>query len=422
MNNPTEYSAQTIDRSAQNNVLGGVTKLLALDTIAKQKQAMQQQQAMQAQQQQPILAQLQQQAMAQGIDNVPSNLPQQYAGGGIIAFEEGGKTEEPKYISELPTYLRDKLGPFLRGLREQINTGRAAPGAMFNPAMQAPLTAPTSMPTDAKPDELGRYKADVDNTGIIIHPNAPRAATPTGGAPTPSATPISAYQPADTSGIDTLRTKYEDMIRGNEDYKQAGVDAEANARRKLFLGMMASKNPYLLGGIGEAGLAAQEGLEKTREGIQTRKDKQIGQLVALGLNGEELKMAAKKMGIDETELKAKLPLFQAEAAQKYAMANYYNTAKGKGAGAIGVGGSLGEATVDKIMERFDAYRQDYKNPNNPYVGMLSLQDQLYLKEGKGKGLATARRKLNELIDMEQQKRLNTLAGYKQKRPVSSIED
>jgi hypothetical protein len=49
--------------------------------------------------------------------------------------------------------------------------------------------------------------------------------------------------------------------------------------------------------------------------------------------------------------------------------------------------------------------------------MLTPQDQLYLQKGSGQSLANARKKLNELIDLEQQKRLNALSGYKQKRPA-----
>jgi hypothetical protein len=417
MNDPTAYSEQTINRGAQNNVLGGVTKLLALDTIAKQRAAMQQQQAMQAQQAQPILAQLQQQAMPQqimqGIDSAQSNLPQQYAGGGIIAFEEGGtaKSAFREDLSRFGDYAVPNLG-IIKKLKEL--------GSYF--------TTPRQPPTDADAQPGGLYgsgsnvapeiqaKPKIDTSGIVIHPNAPRAAGPA-ASPAPQIPTTPAYKPAETSGIDKLIKGYEEMIRGGDDFKQAESKAETNAMRKFFLGMMANKpGSSLVSAIGDSGTAAQEGLEKTQEAIQGRKDKQIIQLMGLGLKGEDLKNAAKKMGIDEAELQAKLPMYSAAATKDLSMAQYYRDAKGRSTG-TGLGGSLGEATVDKIMERFDSYRQDYKNPNNPYVAMLTPQDQLYLKEGKGKSLATARRKLDELIDMEQQKRLNTLSGYKQKRPV-----
>jgi hypothetical protein len=357
--------------------------------------------------------------MAQGIDSAESNLPQQYAGGGIIAFQAGGDTPKSAFsedISKAQKWLVDKFG---YSNPEPLPQWMRNIGSYFTRPNQA-----TASPGDVDVQPGGYYGNDsnvppaIDNKNIVIHPTAPKAAG-SGISAAPSAPSVATptYKPAETSGIDKLIKGYEDMIRGGEDFKQAESKADTNAMRKMFLGMMAGKSPYFFTNAGEAGLAAQEGLEKTQEAIQARKDKQITQLMGLGLKGEDLKNAAKKLGIDETELQAKLPMYSAAATKDLSMAQYYRDAKGKGTGA-NLGGSLGEATVDKVMERFDAYRQDYKNPNNPYVAMLTPQDQLYLQKGSGQSLANARAKLDALIDMEQQKRLNALAGYKQKRPVS----
>jgi hypothetical protein len=64
----------------------------------------------------PIAQQVMQQAAqeSQGLEALPSNLPQEYAGGGIIAFEEGGPVErfqvggQPKYESVYDRYNRLK--------------------------------------------------------------------------------------------------------------------------------------------------------------------------------------------------------------------------------------------------------------------------------------------------------------------------
>jgi hypothetical protein len=208
------------------------------------------------------------------------------------------------------------------------------------------------------------------------------------------------------------------MIRGGEDFKESEKKAETTAMRNLFLNMMnPERGASFVGGLGAAGKEAQAGLDKSLEGIQARKDKQIGQLVSLGLKGQDLKNEAMKLGISQAELEAKLPLFQAQA-------NYYNQrgAAAGGTGKLGIG-SVTPAVADKVMERYDAYRQDYKNPNNPFVAMLDPKDQTFLREGKGKSLATARQKLNDLIDMEQDRRLRTLAGYNSKQRVASpVED
>lgn len=395
MNDPTAYSDQTINQGAQNNILGGVTKLLALDTIAKQRAALQAQQAMQAQPKPPVAQQLAQQAMM-GIDSAESNLPQQYAGGGIIAFEEGGDVPFPEKIQDLPAYLRKKvpsmdrfLNAFnLENIREQINQGTNNPVPTTAPAAETPA-------------------APAKNTGIVIHDNAPKSA----GIAAPAA-PVVPMQPSRVdsgSGIDALTKRYEDMIRGGEDFKNAEKRAETNAMRKLFLNMMnPERGASFVAGLGGAGLKAQEALEKEQEGIQTRKDAQIGKLVSLGLKGQDLKNELNKLGITEEYYRAHYPLLAAQA-------QYYASGKGKGAGITG--GAITPAVADKVIERFDAYRQDYKNPSNPYVAMLTPLDQTYLQKGSGKSLANARAKLDAIIDAAQQKHFNALSGYNVKRPV-----
>lgn len=371
MNDPTAYSEDTVNRSAQNNVLGGVTKLLALDTIAKQRAAMQAQQAMQQQPSPSVMAQLQQQ-MAPGIDNAESNLPQQYAGGGIIAFEEGGtaKSDErfPEKIQDLPAYLRKRspgIDKFLNAfnfnnIREQVNQGT-----------NAPVVAPEPAPTDAQPDSLGRYKAGTDNSGIVIHPNAP-------AAPTRPSAPQAYQAPAPkdygTAGIDELTKSYESMIRGGEDFKKAESDADRSAFRKTMLGMMAGESPYFFTNLGKSGLAAQEGLDKTLEGVQARKDKQITQLMGLGLKGQDLKNEARKLGIADAELEAKIPLYAAQA-------KYYG-AKGTG---LGAGISAGSIGAKDYFARRDMYKSFALNPKaNPelFAGLpKDVRDALGTKPG-----------------------------------------
>jgi hypothetical protein len=91
--NPDDYSADTIDRGVKSGVIDDIVGLAALqqkNQEAKDRQA----QAAMAQGTPPtvkdqILAEAQQ---LQGIDNAPSNLPTEYAGGGIVAFSDGGST------------------------------------------------------------------------------------------------------------------------------------------------------------------------------------------------------------------------------------------------------------------------------------------------------------------------------------------
>ena len=404
-NDPTAYSEQTVNGGVQHGILDDITKLIALSNITKERSAMQNQQAMQSPPPpgsvaQQLAAQLQQQRQQmpqqmaqmvppqqpQGIDSAQSNLPQQYAGGGIIAFngEDGSKVpapydpskDAPTYISELPAYLKEKLSPFLRGLREQINTGKAAPGATWDPTVQAgpeTVVAPTPVPVApvaAKP-----------SNDIIIHPNAPRVAA--AGPSTPTAADAASQlgiPQTDTSGITDLLKGYADKITGSEDFGQSRQDANISALRKFFLGMAAGKSPYFFTNATESGLAAQEGLDKTLEGIQARKDKQITQLMGLGLKGEELKNAAKKLGIDETELKAKIPLYGSEVKKNEALA-YKAMHPTTSSGGI-TAGIITPKDLAALDEKYDALAVNPKADPAFYASLgKRVQDLLSAKPG-----------------------------------------
>ena len=141
------------------------------------------QQAPQGQQapQPPIAQQVMQQASqeSQGLEALPSNLPQEYAGGGIIAFEEGGQVERYQNqgfvpnMSGLPAYSATNpnaaFGDFLKQLGVSTSEyANARPEAqknildMFRSASEAPkpmgasVTAPA---TPTAPATSGSYRA-----------------------------------------------------------------------------------------------------------------------------------------------------------------------------------------------------------------------------------------------------------------------
>ena len=420
MNDPTAYSEQTINRSAQDNVLGGVTKLLALDTIAKQRAAMQAQQQMQAQPQQPIFAQLQQQAMpqqmAQGIDSAQSNLPQQYAGGGIIAFNGTEQSDVPAPKGYFDTML-ERLGK----ARQNVTTLPSEVPTLFgiplwgaaNKEVVAKELAPA--PTEAKPDELGRYKAGADTSGIIIHDNAPRVAGPA-VAPTVPQMPPQAPRDYGAAGIDALTKGYESMITGGEDFKKAESDAERSAFRKSMFDLMAGKSPYFFTNAGEAGSKYEEGLEKTKEGIQARKDKQIGQLAALGLKGAELKAELQKLGVTEDYYKAHYPLLAAQA-------KYYG-AKGVGGGAGGISaGTIGAKDYWALKDKYTVLSSNPKSDPAFYATLpKKVQDALKATPGTDsyqRGLEAVKQITDKMMAQD----INEARAVGAKKvPLSSIED
>jgi len=95
--NPGKYSIQQLQAAVEDGTLPAyVVVPIIEDKVQQQKQM---QAAMQAQQEQPpqstIVEQIMQEAeqMGGGVEQLPSNLPQEYAGGGIVAFDEGGEVE-----------------------------------------------------------------------------------------------------------------------------------------------------------------------------------------------------------------------------------------------------------------------------------------------------------------------------------------
>lgn len=136
---------------------------------------------MQQPQNAPIAQQVMQQAAqdSQGLEALPSNLPQEYAGGGIIAFEDGGEVERYQNkgfvpnMSGLPAYSATNpnaaFGDFLKQLGVSTSEyANARPEAqknildMFRSASEAPkpmgasVTAPA---TPTAPATSGSYRA-----------------------------------------------------------------------------------------------------------------------------------------------------------------------------------------------------------------------------------------------------------------------
>jgi hypothetical protein len=90
---PGKYSIQQLTQAVQNGTLPAYIGVpIIQDKVQQQKQSQMMQQGQQAQQNAPPIAQQVMQE-AQGLEALPSNLPQEYAGGGIVAFEEGGEVE-----------------------------------------------------------------------------------------------------------------------------------------------------------------------------------------------------------------------------------------------------------------------------------------------------------------------------------------
>jgi len=91
MAEPGKYSLQQLQQAVQSGSLPAYIGIPLIQEKIKQQKEMQGMQQEQAPQGPSIAEQVMQEA--QGVEGLPTNLPQQYAGGGIVAFEEGGEVE-----------------------------------------------------------------------------------------------------------------------------------------------------------------------------------------------------------------------------------------------------------------------------------------------------------------------------------------
>ena len=93
--NPEKYSVAQLRQGVENGVIPAYIGIPIIQEMMQNEARMrsmgQGQQAAQPPVAEQIMAQAQQ--SGQGVESLPSNLPQEYAGGGIVAFEEGGPVE-----------------------------------------------------------------------------------------------------------------------------------------------------------------------------------------------------------------------------------------------------------------------------------------------------------------------------------------
>jgi hypothetical protein len=330
--NPDKYSAKTIDRSTKNGVINDIVGLAALQQKNQEAKERQAQMAM-AQGTPPtvkdqIIAEAQQ---LQGIDTAQSNLPTEYAGGGIVAFsgEEGSEVKEPKGYFER---MRERFGrarestttipdmPTFMGIplfgSADANVDRKVP-LIEQGAPAIPAAAP------AKPD-----------TGIKILPNEPKAKPSIMNEPAPA-------KDTGMSGIDDLiRQSIGDIRTSGEASKDARKEAKLMAMLQAGLGIMGGTSPYAAANF-KGAMPAIQGYQEEMRGIRGDEAKQIAQIAALNLKGAELKQELKKLGISEK-------LYNAQA-------DYYRARARAPMGTAGLGGAVTPEVSRKVVQEYRGY-------------------------------------------------------------------
>lgn len=297
LGNPGKYSIQQLQAAMRSGSLPAYVVVPIIQDKVQQQKQMQTAMAMQQQLPQTTIAEQVMQEAAQmggGVDQLPTNLPQEYAEGGIVAFDEGGEVE--RYQGGGALRARAMFTDLMREeqLQQQLDRIRKARDAARAAAEAAKTGGPAAAAAEAAttaeaatgaakaasgPSRLQAIRQALQPSGMV-NPNIP---LPSGsGAGIPGvlkggarlagklAGPLAAADLA-TSGYDlyniptdVAREYYGMQLKPGEEPSFMG---DVGVRARTLLGLM---NPF---GDTQQGIAAimekqkaeekQEGEEKT---------------------------------------------------------------------------------------------------------------------------------------------------------------
>ena len=283
--NPAKYSLQQLQMGVQGGSIPAYIGIpLIQERVQQQKQMQMSQMAQQGRQQpkQPPIAQqvMQEAKQIEGLQALPSNLPQKYASGGVVAFAEGDQVEDPRtkamieYVRMMQRGAKQKpefddpktqaMVDYVNRMRKAGETGAAAPksagiesltgipeGAKFSPSagLQQALEAQANIApgiagsppipgADTTPAsgtqaliEQARNEAAMRKIGAAAQPKAPEA------RPTPAAS----VQPSQgTGGISQLNIpQMQEGMSADEAQAQPKTQTPEQAARAQLAGATA---------------------------------------------------------------------------------------------------------------------------------------------------------------------------------------
>jgi hypothetical protein len=292
--NPNKYSVDMLKRGMESGSIPPYVAIPAIQEILRLRKQMQGAPDPQAAQQPPIAQQVMQEADA--IAALPTNLPAQYAGGGIVAFADGGEVERYQFGGMIPSSMvRYGLARTLGAdasrydvpRREDVEDDRDRRSKTSSPEMEEAIfrqqesRGPIVTPTPAATPQRRATAPAAPQAGIAALPGAAVAA-PTSAPPMlgelsgPSNLRRAETAVADmrgladmeeqfaTQGIRDLRSQLtgkpfeEYRQRLENEAKQSGVeraDAKNLAFVKAGLAMMAGTSQHALVNIGQGAMA-----------------------------------------------------------------------------------------------------------------------------------------------------------------------
>lgn len=403
---PEKYSAQTIDRSTKNGLIDDIVGLAALQEKNQEVKERQAQAAMAQPKPPTVKDQIMSEAQQlQGIDSAQSNLPQEYAGGGIVAFQEGDLVKEPKSYFER---MRERLG----GARESATTVPDMPTFMGIPlfgSADAKVDRKVPLVEQGAPSAEAAPAAKPD-TGIRILPDEPKARPSIMNAPAPAASAAPASDMG-ASGIDELiRQSIGDIKAGEKESKDARKEAKLMAMMQAGLGIMSGTSPYAAANV-KGALPALQGYQEEMRGLRSDDAKRVAQVAALNLKGAELKAELNKLGMTKD-------YYDSQIRKNDAYAKYLASGKG-GAGSALYGGAIPPAVAQKVNAEYKAYAM---NPRTaPFFGSLPKDVQTGLTKYKP-GTESYNRSLqafNQFANNEMMKELNMYSQLNRRSGASS---
>ena len=166
----------------------------------------------------------------------------------------------------------------------------------------------------------------------------------------------------------TDREELKKLILGDEEgrAKDKKIDLYTQALKAGFK-MMGGTSPYAAANIGPAGEELATGIAGVLSKERDDKQKRVGQLVALGLKGQDLDAELVKLGITRDYYDAHKKLFEAQAR--------YQDRRGSGSGTAGMGSVPGNVVASEL-DKLEGFKLNPKSA--PFFTNLPLDAQTAL--------------------------------------------
>ena len=409
------------------------------------EQVMQQAQQVTQPQQAPQMPQMPPQQMAQapqGIDVAPSNMPTEYAGGGIVAFADNEDQPVSRYMPATRQYddsyvPSDREGYQKTGFLDWLIPPVTKPEGMSDeeyerikkPAFTPPKAGPITPPAAAAPGSR-RETAPAPGTYSVAPPVIEKKPEETkkepfkpqierGPSKPAEPKPSQIFGPTPSDGIADLmaerKTSQEELkklILG--DAKDREKQLQIQTLLKVMQGGLKAAggtSPYAMANIGPAAAETAGGIGELYAQKEADRQKQVGQLVALGLKGQELGAELAKLGMTKDYYDKHAKLFEAQA-------DYYRR-RPTTTGSAGTG-SISSTVTQAELDRIEGYRANPKTA--PFFNALPPDVQTGLTKYPPNS-ASYQRRLEQFDNYANQylrQRLGTIHSYGVKQGPAAV--